>query len=129
VFWTISFTKRPNGAFGIKRLWLFWYWRISRSATVPVLYLLGFFSPPFPGVLRLLATAFFTPGCLGGAVLRAVFFVLAILLLSTYLKSTYSVFKFCLKWKEILILLLYLLALFYFFFDKINFLQFIIVDF
>jgi hypothetical protein len=45
---------------------------------VPGLYLFGFFNPPVPGVLRLLVTAFVTPGCFGGGFFRAIFFVLAI---------------------------------------------------
>ena len=39
----ISLTRREKGAFGMMGSVLFWYFRISRSATVPGLHLLFFF--------------------------------------------------------------------------------------
>jgi len=45
----ISRTRRWNGAFLINRSVLFWYFRISRRATVPGRYLWGFFTPPAVG--------------------------------------------------------------------------------
>ncbi|KAL5651207.1 hypothetical protein ACJX0J_036665, partial [Zea mays] len=40
---------RWKGNFRISSSVLFWYLRISRSATVPGLYLWGFFTPPVVG--------------------------------------------------------------------------------
>ncbi|OQU75745.1 hypothetical protein SORBI_3010G021401 [Sorghum bicolor] len=47
--WAISRTRRWKGSFRIRSSVLFWYLRISRSATVPGLYLCGFFTPPVVG--------------------------------------------------------------------------------
>ncbi|KAL5660555.1 hypothetical protein ACJX0J_027680, partial [Zea mays] len=45
----ISRTRRWKGSLRISSSVLFWYLRISRSATVPGLYLWGFFTPPVVG--------------------------------------------------------------------------------
>lgn len=58
----------------------FWYLLISRRATVPGLYLCGFFTPPVDGALlraALVASCFL--GALPPVDLRAVCFVRAIL--------------------------------------------------
>ncbi|KAF8662187.1 hypothetical protein HU200_056384 [Digitaria exilis] len=47
--WAISRTRRWKGSLRIRSSVLFWYLRISRSATVPGLYLWGFFTPPVVG--------------------------------------------------------------------------------
>ncbi|PKI77409.1 hypothetical protein CRG98_002182 [Punica granatum] len=45
----ISRTSLWNGSFLMSSSVLFWYFLISRSATVPGLYLWGFFTPPVVG--------------------------------------------------------------------------------
>lgn len=45
----ISRTRRWKGALRMSKSVLFWYLRISRSATVPGRYLWGFFTPPAVG--------------------------------------------------------------------------------
>ncbi|KAJ1282537.1 hypothetical protein BS78_03G060100 [Paspalum vaginatum] len=75
----ISRTSRWNGSFRISSSVLFWYLRISRSATVPGRKRCGFFTPPVAGAdLR----AAFVASCFRGALppvdLRAVCFVRAI---------------------------------------------------
>ena len=56
----------------------FWYLRISRSATVPGLYLCGFFTPPVAGAdLRAALVASCLRGALPPVDLRAVCFVRA----------------------------------------------------
>lgn len=53
--WATSLTSLLNGSFLINSSVEFWYLRISRSATVPGRYRLGFFTPPVAGtVSRLL---------------------------------------------------------------------------
>ncbi|WVZ59556.1 LOW QUALITY PROTEIN: hypothetical protein U9M48_009681 [Paspalum notatum var. saurae] len=75
----ISRTRRWKGSFRIRSSVLFWYLRISRSATVPGRKRCGFFTPPVAGAdLR----AAFVASCFRGALppvdLRAVCFVRAI---------------------------------------------------
>ncbi|OQU86287.1 hypothetical protein SORBI_3003G065001 [Sorghum bicolor] len=75
----ISRTSRWNGSFRISSSVLFWYLRISRSATVPGRNRCGFFTPPVAGAdFR----AAFVASCFRGALppvdLRAVCFVRAI---------------------------------------------------
>ena len=67
----ISLTNLWNGSFLINKSVLFWYLRISLSATVPGLYLWGFFTPPVGGAVFLAA---FYASCLRGA-LAPVFFL------------------------------------------------------
>ena len=60
----------------------FWYLRISRRATVPGLYLWGFFTPPVAGaLLRAALVASCLRGALPPVLLRAVCLVRAISLL------------------------------------------------
>ncbi|CAA7400273.1 unnamed protein product [Spirodela intermedia] len=47
--WAISRTKRWKGSLRISSSVLFWYLRISLSATVPGRNLCGFFTPPVAG--------------------------------------------------------------------------------
>ncbi|KAK9670692.1 hypothetical protein RND81_13G218600 [Saponaria officinalis] len=47
--WAISRTSLWKGSFLMSSSVLFWYLRISRSATVPGRYLWGFFTPPVVG--------------------------------------------------------------------------------
>ncbi|KAF8733140.1 hypothetical protein HU200_015513 [Digitaria exilis] len=72
-------TRRWNGSLRMSSSVLFWYLRISRSATVPGRKRWGFFTPPVAGAdLR----AAFVASCFRGALppvdLRAVCFVRAI---------------------------------------------------
>lgn len=75
----ISLTRRWNGSFLMSSSVDFWYRRISLRATVPGLYLCGFFTPPVDGALF---RAALVANCLRGALppvdLRAVCFVRAI---------------------------------------------------
>ena len=75
----ISRTRRWNGSLRMRSSVDFWYLRISRSATVPGLYLWGFLTPPVAGADFLAA---FVASCLRGALppvdLRAVCLVRAI---------------------------------------------------
>ena len=77
--WEISLTSLWSGSFWINKSVLFWYLRISRSATVPGRYLWGFLTPPDDGDFFLAA---FVASCLRGAFppvdFRAVCLVLAI---------------------------------------------------
>ena len=78
--WAISRTRRWNGSLRISSSVDFWYLLISRRATVPGLYLWGFFTPPVDGALL---RAALVASCLRGALppvdLRAVCLVRAIL--------------------------------------------------
>merc|ERR1712178_171393 len=78
--WAISLTRRWNGSLRMSSSVDFWYLLISRRATVPGLYLWGFFTPPVEGALFLAALV---ASCLRGAfppvLLRAVCLVRAIL--------------------------------------------------
>merc|ERR1711942_76883 len=47
--WAISLTRRWNGSLRISNSVDFWYLLISLRATVPGLYLCGFFTPPVAG--------------------------------------------------------------------------------
>ncbi|BAS96270.1 Os06g0159700, partial [Oryza sativa Japonica Group] len=47
--WAISRTRRWKGSLRMSSSVLFWYLRISRSATVPGLKRCGFFTPPVAG--------------------------------------------------------------------------------
>ena len=47
--WAISLTRRWKGSFLMRSSVDFWYLLISRRATVPGLYLWGFFTPPVAG--------------------------------------------------------------------------------
>merc|ERR1712183_1003770 len=47
--WAISLTRRWKGSFLMRSSVDFWYLLISRRATVPGLYLWGFFTPPVDG--------------------------------------------------------------------------------
>ena len=75
----ISRTNLWNGSLRMRSSVDFWYLLISRRATVPGLYLWGFFTPPVDGALFLAA---FVANCFRGALppvdLRAVCLVLAI---------------------------------------------------
>jgi histone H3 len=78
-YWAISFTNLWKGNFRISKLVVFWYLRISRSATVPGLNLWGFLTPPDYGadfLAALVASCFL--GYLNPVDLRAVCLVLAI---------------------------------------------------
>ncbi|CAL9058230.1 unnamed protein product [Musa banksii] len=77
--WAISRTRRWNGSFRMSSSVLFWYFRISRRATVPGRKRCGFFTPPVAGAdFR----AAFVASCFRGAFppvdFRAVCFVRAI---------------------------------------------------
>ena len=78
--WAISLTRRWKGSFLMSSSVDFWYLRISLRATVPGLYLCGFFTPPVAGALL---RAAFVASCLRGAFppvdFLAVCFVRAIL--------------------------------------------------
>ncbi|KAK8448795.1 hypothetical protein SEVIR_7G103250v4 [Setaria viridis] len=75
----ISRTSRWNGSFRIRSSVLFWYLRISRSATVPGRNLWGFFTPPVAGAdLRAALVASCLRGALPPVDLRAVCLVRAI---------------------------------------------------
>jgi len=77
--WAISRTRRWKGNFLMSSSVDFWYLLISRRATVPGLYLWGFFTPPVEGALF---RAALVASCLRGALppvdLRAVCLVRAI---------------------------------------------------
>merc|ERR1711955_133620 len=76
----ISRTKRWKGSLRSSNSVDFWYLRISRNATVPGLYLCGFFTPPVAGALfraALVASCFL--GAFPPVDFRAVCLVLAIL--------------------------------------------------
>ncbi len=62
--WAISLTNLWKGSLRIKSSVDFWYLRISRRATVPGLYLWGFFTPPVAGADFLAA---FVANCFLGA--------------------------------------------------------------
>ena len=62
--WAISLTSLWNGSFLIKSSVDFWYFLISRRATVPGLYLCGFLTPPAVGADFLAA---FVANCFLGA--------------------------------------------------------------
>ncbi|KAK2970984.1 hypothetical protein RJ640_029538 [Escallonia rubra] len=62
--WAISLTSLWKGSFLIRSSVLFWYFRISLSATVPGLNLCGFFTPPVAGADFLAA---FVASCFLGA--------------------------------------------------------------
>merc|ERR1719281_2301920 len=47
--WAISLTRRWNGSLRMRSSVDFWYLLISLRATVPGLYLCGFFTPPVAG--------------------------------------------------------------------------------
>merc|ERR1719430_2808544 len=84
----ISLTNLWNGNFLIRSSVDFWYRLISRRATVPGLYLCGFFTPPVLGALFLAALV---ASCFLGAFppvdFRAVCFVRAIVKISRSLKK------------------------------------------
>ncbi|CAL9094961.1 unnamed protein product, partial [Musa acuminata var. zebrina] len=77
--WAISRTRRWKGSFRMSSSVLFWYLRISRSATVPGRKRWGFLTPPVAGADFLAA---FVASCFRGALppvdFRAVCFVRAI---------------------------------------------------
>jgi len=76
----ISLTNLWNGSFRMSKSVLFWYFLISRRATVPGLYLCGFFTPPLVGAdfrAALVASCFL--GAFPPVDLRAVCLVRAIL--------------------------------------------------
>ncbi|KAK2974782.1 hypothetical protein RJ640_026758 [Escallonia rubra] len=62
--WAISLTSLWKGSFLINSSVLFWYFRISLSATVPGLNLCGFLTPPVAGADFLAA---FVASCFLGA--------------------------------------------------------------
>ncbi|KAL5660687.1 hypothetical protein ACJX0J_027812, partial [Zea mays] len=75
----ISRTRRWKGSLRMSSSVLFWYLRISRSATVPGRKRCGFFTPPVAGAdLRAALVASCFRGALPPVDLRAVCFVRAI---------------------------------------------------
>ncbi|KAF2925317.1 hypothetical protein DAI22_06g043200 [Oryza sativa Japonica Group] len=77
--WAISRTRRWKGSLRMSSSVLFWYLRISRSATVPGLKRCGFFTPPVAGAdLRAALVASCFLGAFPPVDLRAVCFVRAI---------------------------------------------------
>ncbi len=62
----ISLTNRWNGSLRMRSSVDFWYLLISRRATVPGLYLWGFFTPPDAGA-DFLAALFASETCFRGA--------------------------------------------------------------
>merc|ERR1711994_459408 len=87
--WAISLTRRWKGSLRMRSSVDFWYLRISRRATVPGLYLWGFFTPPVDGALFLAALV---ASCFLGALppvdFLAVCFVRAIVLVVVVKFST-----------------------------------------
>ena len=99
--WAISLTRRWKGNFLMSSSVDFWYLLISLRATVPGLYLWGFFTPPVEGadfLAALVASCFL--GALPPVDLRAVCLVRAILQLGlSNLKIEFKVSIKCGKWQ------------------------------